>query len=171
MQPVATHPCRFGGHFGVFDFCSCSCCSRRTPKMRCVFANATFAGGRATARSHKNRSRGVVLSCCVRWHMRGGIRVRYHARAPQQREQRNRFGHCPPPPGCTRRAPPRAVHRHRPWHAATRFVTPSFFVCHLTLEFSPRMAGFAATYGGNPGGDSDPDEEHSTGDWGEWWRG
>ena len=61
--------------------------------MRCVFANATFTGGHATARSHENRSRGVVLSCRVRWHMRGGMRVPYHARAPQQREQRSRFGH------------------------------------------------------------------------------
>ena len=61
--------------------------------MRCVFANATFAGGRATARSHENRSRGDVLSCRVRWHMRGGMRVPFHARAPQQREQRSRFGH------------------------------------------------------------------------------
>ena len=26
--------------------------------------------------------------------MRGGMRVPYHARAPQQREQRSRFGHC-----------------------------------------------------------------------------
>ena len=65
--------------------------------MRCVFANATFTGGRATARSHENRSRGGVLSCRVRWHMRGGMRVPYHARAPQQREQRSRFGHCAPP--------------------------------------------------------------------------
>ena len=80
---------------GVFNFCSCSCCSRRTPRVRCVFANATFTGGRATARSHENRSRGVVLSCRVRWHMRGGMRVPYHARAPQQREQRSRFGHWP----------------------------------------------------------------------------
>ena len=62
--------------------------------MRCVFANATFTGGRATARSHENRSRGVVLSCRVRWHMRGGMRVPCHARAPQQREQRSRFLHC-----------------------------------------------------------------------------
>ena len=96
MQPIATHPCRFGGHFGVFSFCSCSCCSRRTPEMRCMFANATFTGRRATARSHENRSRGVVLSCRVRWHMRGGMRVPCHARAPQQREQRSRFLHCPP---------------------------------------------------------------------------
>ena len=88
MQPIATHPCCFGGHF------TCSCCSRRTPKMRCVFTNTTFTGGHATARSHENRSRGVVLSCRVRWHMRGGMRVPYHARAPQQREQRSRFGHC-----------------------------------------------------------------------------
>ena len=43
--------------------------------MRCVLSNATFTGGRATARSHENRRRGVVLSCCVRWHMRGGMRV------------------------------------------------------------------------------------------------
>ena len=76
-----------------FNFCSCSCCSRRTPKVRCIFANATFTGGRATARSHENRSRGGVLSCRVRWHMRGGMRVPYHARVPQQREQRSRFGH------------------------------------------------------------------------------
>ena len=41
---------------GVFNFYSCSCCSRRTPRM-----NATFTGGRATARSHENRSRGVVF--------------------------------------------------------------------------------------------------------------
>ena len=34
-----------------------------------------------------------MLSCRVRWHMRGGMRVPYHARAPQQREQRSRFGH------------------------------------------------------------------------------
>ena len=62
--------------------------------MRCVFANATFTGGRAAARSHENRSRGVVLSCRVRWHMRGGMRVPCrHARAPQQREQRSRFLH------------------------------------------------------------------------------
>ena len=61
--------------------------------MRCVFANATFAGGHTTARSHENRSRGVVLSCRARWHMRGGMRVPYHACAPQQREQRSRFGH------------------------------------------------------------------------------
>ena len=88
VQPVATHPCRFGSHF-----CLCSCCSRRTPKMRCVFANATFTGGRATARSHENRSRGGVLSCRARWHMQGGMRVPYHARAPQQHEQRSRFGH------------------------------------------------------------------------------
>ena len=94
VQPIATHPCCFGGHFGVFNFCSCSCCSRRTPKMRCVFANATFTGWRATARSHENRSRGGVLSCRVRWHMQGGMRVPYHARAPQQHEQRTRFGHC-----------------------------------------------------------------------------
>ena len=94
VQPIATHPCCFGGHFTVFNFCSCSCCSRRRPKTRCVFANATFTGGHATARSHENRSRGVVLSCRVRWHMRGGMRVPYHARAPQQREQRSRFGHC-----------------------------------------------------------------------------
>ena len=63
--------------------------------MMCsMFANATFTGGRATARSHENRSRGDVLSCRVRWHMRGGMRVPYHARAPQQRKQRSRFGHC-----------------------------------------------------------------------------
>ena len=62
--------------------------------MRCMFANATFTGERATARSLENRSRGAVLSCRVRWHMRGGMRVPYHARAPQQREQRSRFGHC-----------------------------------------------------------------------------
>ena len=61
--------------------------------MRCVFANATFTGGRATARSHENRSRGGVLSCRVRWHMKGGMRVPYHARAPQQHEERSRFGH------------------------------------------------------------------------------
>jgi hypothetical protein len=79
---------------GVFKFCSCSCCSRRTPRTRCVFANATFTGGRATARSHKYRSRGVVLSCHVRWHMRGGIRVPCHACAPQQREQQSRFPNC-----------------------------------------------------------------------------
>ena len=94
MQPNATKKCCFGGHLGVFNFCSCSCCSRRTPRTRCVFANATFTGGRATARSHENRSRGVVLSCRVRWHMRGGMRVPCHARAPQQREQRSRFLHC-----------------------------------------------------------------------------
>ena len=35
----------------------------------------------------------MVLSCRVRWHMRGGMRVPYHARAPQQRKQRSRFGH------------------------------------------------------------------------------
>ena len=79
---------------GVFNFCSCSCCSRRTPRTRCVFANATFTGGRATAKSHEYRSRGAVLSCRVRWHMRGGIRVPCHARTPQQREQRSRFLHC-----------------------------------------------------------------------------
>ena len=64
--------------------------------MRCVFANVTFTGWRATARSHENHSRGGVLSCRVRWPMRGGMRVPYHARAPQQREQRSRFGfgHC-----------------------------------------------------------------------------
>ena len=56
-----------------FLFVLCACCSKRTPRMRCVFANATFTGGRATARSHENRSRGVVLSCRVRWHMRGGM--------------------------------------------------------------------------------------------------
>ena len=94
MQANATKKCCFGGHLGVFNFCSCSCCSRRTPRTRCVFANATFTGGRATARSHEYRSRGVVLSCHVRWHMRGGIRVPYHARAPQQREQQSRFRHC-----------------------------------------------------------------------------
>ena len=54
--------------------------------MRCVFANATFTGGHGTARSHEKRSRGGVLSCRVRWHMRGGMRVPpYHACAPQQR--------------------------------------------------------------------------------------
>ena len=85
--------------------------------MRCVFANATFTGGRATARSHENRSRGVVLSCRVRWHMRGGMRVPCHARAPQQREQRSRFLHCTcatdlsadplaPDPCADRRSPP-----------------------------------------------------------------
>jgi len=89
-----THGC-FGGHFGVFIICSCSCCSRRTPKMKCMFANATFTSERATARSHENRSRGAVLSCRVRWHMRGGMREPYHARSPQQREQRSRFGHRP----------------------------------------------------------------------------
>ena len=94
VQPNATRKCCFGGHFGAFNFCSCSCCSRRTPRMRCVFANATFTGGRATARSHEYRSRGVVLSCHVRWHMRGGIRVPYHARVPQQREQQSRFRYC-----------------------------------------------------------------------------
>ena len=88
VQPIATHPCRFGSHV-----CSCSCCSRRTPKMGCVFANATFTGGRATARSHENRSRGAMLSCRVRWYMQGGMRVPYHARAPQQHEQRSRSGH------------------------------------------------------------------------------
>ena len=30
VQLIATRPCRFGGHFGVINFCSCSCCSRRT---------------------------------------------------------------------------------------------------------------------------------------------
>ena len=94
VQPNATKKCCFGGHLGVFNCCSCSCCSRRTPRVRCVFANATFTGGRATARSHENRSRGVVLSCRVRWHMRGGTRVPCYARAPQQREQRSRFLHC-----------------------------------------------------------------------------
>ena len=49
--------------------------------MRCVFANATFTGRRETARSHENQSRGGVLSCRVRWHMRGGMRVPCHARA------------------------------------------------------------------------------------------
>ena len=34
-----------------------------------------------------------------------------------------------------------------------------------------RMAGFTATHGGNPGPDSDPDEEHSAGECGEWRRG
>ena len=63
-------------------------------EMRCMFANATFTGGCVTARSHENRSRGVVLSCRVRWHMRGGMRVPYHARALHQCEQRSRFGHC-----------------------------------------------------------------------------
>ena len=82
VQPIATHSCRFGGHFDVFAVCSCSCCSRRTPKMRCMFANATFTGGRATARSNENSSRGDVHSCRVRWHMRGGMRVPYQARAP-----------------------------------------------------------------------------------------
>ena len=78
----------------MFNFCLCSCCSRRTPRMRCVFANATFTGGRATARSHENRRRGVVLSYRARWHMRGGMRVPCHVRAPQQREQqRSRFLH------------------------------------------------------------------------------
>ena len=98
VQPIATHPYRFSGLFGVFNFDSCSCCSRRTPKMRCMFANATFTGGRATARSLENRSRGAVLSCRVRWHMRSGMRVPYHARAPQQREERSRFRHWSPPP-------------------------------------------------------------------------
>ena len=87
MQPNETPKCCFGGHLDVFIFGSCSCCPRRTPIMRCVFANATSTGGRATARSHEIRSRGVVLSCRVRWHTRGGMCVPYHARAPQQREQ------------------------------------------------------------------------------------
>ena len=80
---------------GVFNFYSCSCCSRRTPRIGCVFANATFTGGRATAtaRSHENRRRGVVLFCRVRWHMRGGMRVPYNARTPQQRKQQSHFGH------------------------------------------------------------------------------
>ena len=43
----------------------------------CKFTNVTFTGGRATARSHENRSRGGVLSCRVRWHRRGGMRVPY----------------------------------------------------------------------------------------------
>ena len=65
MQPNATQKCCFSGHLGVFDFFSCSCCSRRAPPMKCVFANATFTGGRATARSHENRSRGVECSPAV----------------------------------------------------------------------------------------------------------
>ena len=56
---------------------------KNSPRMRCVFANATFTDGRATARSHENRSRGVVPSCRARWHMRGGMRVPCYARAPQ----------------------------------------------------------------------------------------
>ena len=35
-----------------------------------------------------------ALSNC-RWHMRGGMRVPYNARTPQQREQQSRFGHWP----------------------------------------------------------------------------
>ena len=72
----------------------CSRCAKRTVRGKRVFANVTFTWERATVRSYENRSRGVVLSCRVRWHMRGGMRVPCHARAPQQREQRSRFLHC-----------------------------------------------------------------------------
>ena len=73
---------------------ACSRCAKRTVRGKRVFANVTFTWERATVRSHENRSRGVVLSCRVRWHMRRGTRVPYHARALQQREHQCRFQHC-----------------------------------------------------------------------------
>ena len=73
-----------------------SCCSRRTPKWGVCSRTPLFAaGGRATLGSLDIRSRGAGLSCHVRWHMRGGMRVPYHARASQHRKQRSRFGHWP----------------------------------------------------------------------------
>ena len=54
--------------------------------------NNTVTTGLLRRARSKNRSWGVVLSCRVRWHMRGGMRVPYHARAPQQREQRSLSG-------------------------------------------------------------------------------
>ena len=50
-----------------------------------------WARDREVAREPESGCR--VLSCRVRWHMRGGMRVPYHARVPHQREQRSRFLH------------------------------------------------------------------------------
>ena len=77
VQPNATKKCCVGGHLGVFNFCSCSCCSRRTPRMRCVFANATFihwwARDREVAREPESGCR-ALLPCPM-------AHARRHARA------------------------------------------------------------------------------------------
>ena len=69
----------------VCVFCSCSCCSTRTAKMRCVFANVTFTGGRATvsrevAREPESGCR-ALLSCPIAHARRHARAVLSHARA------------------------------------------------------------------------------------------